>query len=70
MPVDHLVAGMAYGDVVRDLIASLTEHARAIALVREAHALGAASLPPEVAAALATAAHALPAALRGSLSLV
>jgi hypothetical protein len=69
LPVDHLVAGLAYGDVVRDLIASLAEHARVIALVREAHELGAASLPPEVAAALATAAHALPAALRGSLSL-
>ena len=67
LPVEHLVNSIACGDVVRELLASLTEQARAIALVREAHALGAATMPPEVAAALAAAADALPATLRGSM---
>ena len=64
-PVDHLVTGLAYPDIVRALVASLAEHARVVSLVREAHALGAVTMPPEVAVALSVAANSIPAALRG-----
>ncbi|HYD51215.1 MAG TPA: hypothetical protein VEA99_01260 [Gemmatimonadaceae bacterium] len=65
MPVEHLERAPADRDVLRELMSCLAAQARAIALVREAHSLGAASMPPEVAAALAAATSAIPAMLRG-----
>ena len=65
LPVEHLERGMGCSDVMRDLMACLATQARAIALVREAHALGAVSMPSEVAAALAAAAGAIPTVMRG-----
>ena len=65
LPVEHLERAMGCGDVMRELMACLATQARAIALVREAHALGAVSMPPEVAAALAAATSAIPAVMRG-----
>lgn len=51
-PVEHLYAALATPSVVQSLLSVLAEQSRAIALVREAHALGAATLPPEVAVVL------------------
>jgi hypothetical protein len=65
LPVEHLERALGCGDVMRELMACLATQARAIALVREAHALGAISMPPEVAAALAAATSAIPAVMRG-----
>lgn len=57
-PVQQLCAELATAATVRALLAALAEQSRAIALVREAHALGAATLPPEVAATLERAGRA------------
>lgn len=65
LPVEHLERAIVGGDLVRDLMACIATQARAIALVREAHAIGAISMPTEVAATLAAATTALPAVLRG-----
>lgn len=59
-PVQQLYAELATAATVRALMAALAEQSRAIALVREARALGAATLPPEVAAALERAAAVMP----------
>ena len=65
LPVEHLERAIGCGDVMRELMACLATQARAIALVREAHALGAVSMPPEVATALAAATSAIPTVMRG-----
>jgi len=65
LPVEHLERAIAGGELVRELMACIATQARAIALVREAHAIGAISMPTEVAATLAAAAATLPAVLRG-----
>lgn len=65
-PTDAVLKPLATPELVRSLLDALGEQARALALVREAHALGAAVLPAEVLAVVAAAAAVIPTALQGT----
>jgi hypothetical protein len=65
-PIDAVLKPLATPELVRSLLDALGEQARALALVREAHALGAAVLPAEVLAVVLAAAAVIPTALQGT----